>query len=234
MPGIVPRLYRDPHAPPVPDGYVVARAVGSHEGLIGGDEAAWAPAGVITWGHPSYLTGFRALWGARGLYVRFVSMDPSPWHTMTRHDDPLWEEEVVEVFLDPAGSSSSYYELEISPANIVCELRIARPWPELQGDRAWDCAGLETVVRRIGLEPGGQPGWTATACLPWDGLAALSDEAAVRVPPRSGDRWRFNVFRIKRPHGPAEPERDAIYAAWSVPDGPSFHAPAAFRDLVFW
>jgi hypothetical protein len=41
------------------------------------------------------------------------------------------------------------------------------------------------------------------------------------------------VFRIKRPHGPAEPEREAIYAAWSVPSGPSFHDPAAFREFVF-
>jgi hypothetical protein len=53
------------------------------------------------------------------------------------------------------------------------------------------------------------------------------------VPPREGDRWRFNVFRIKRPHGPQEPERGALYTAWSTPAGPSFHEPAAFRDLVF-
>ena len=28
--------------------------------------------------------------------------DDRPWHTMTRHDSPIWEEEVVEIFLDPA------------------------------------------------------------------------------------------------------------------------------------
>ena len=53
------------------------------------------------------------------------------------------------------------------------------------------------------------------------------------LPPKVGDRWRFNVFRIKRPHGPSEPEREAVYAAWSIPSGPSFHDPAAFRDFVF-
>jgi hypothetical protein len=56
---------------------------------------------------------------------------------------------------------------------------------------------------------------------------------AKRLPPEPGDRWRFNVFRIKRPGGPGAPERDAIYAAWAVPDGPSFHVPAVFRDLRF-
>ena len=53
------------------------------------------------------------------------------------------------------------------------------------------------------------------------------------MPPAAGDRWHFNVFRIKRPNGPAEPERDAVYAAWSTPAGPSFHEPAAFRVMEF-
>ena len=54
----------------------------------------------------------------------------------------------------------------------------------------------------------------------------LSARAAV-----GGDRWRFNLFRIKRPGGAANPERDAVYSAWSVPDGPSFHATDRFRDV---
>jgi hypothetical protein len=61
----------------------------------------------------------------------------------------------------------------------------------------------------------------------------MTPEVAPCVPPSAGDSWRFNVFRIKRPDGPAEPERGAIYAAWSTPDGPSFHEPGAFRRLEF-
>ena len=38
----------------------------------------------------------------RGLHVRFDAQDPSPWFTKTARDDRLWEEEVVEIFLDPA------------------------------------------------------------------------------------------------------------------------------------
>jgi hypothetical protein len=50
---------------------------------------------------------------------------------------------------------------------------------------------------------------------------------------RPGDEWHFNAFRIKRPGGPDRPEDDVLYAAWSVPDGPTFHAPSFFRRLVF-
>ena len=54
-----------------------------------------------------------------------------------------------------------------------------------------------------------------------------------RLPPRSGEAWRFNVFRIKRPGGQARPQDGAVLAAWSKPSGPSFHDPAAFRPLSF-
>ena len=47
------------------------------------------------------------------------------------------------------------------------------------------------------------------------------------------DRWRFNVFRLERPHGKADPEKDLVAAAWSPPGEPSFHVPAAFRDFVY-
>jgi hypothetical protein len=41
------------------------------------------------------------------------------------------------------------------------------------------------------------------------------------------------VFRIERPHGPSEPERGVILAAWSPAPIPKFHVASAFRDLVF-
>ena len=119
----------------------------------------------------------------------------------------------------------------INPANAVCDLRVDSPWPTLSSDPKWDWAGLQS---RVHMEPGdGRACWIATATLPFDGARSLSDDASRRVPPAAGDRWRFNLFRIKRPGGAADPERDAVYAAWSVPDGPSFHAPDRFRDLVF-
>ena len=51
------------------------------------------------------------------------------------------------------------------------------------------------------------------------------------MPPKAGDAWRFNVFRIKRPGGPKAPGEGAVFAAWSVPDGQSFHVPAKFRPV---
>jgi hypothetical protein len=224
-------LYRPADASPEALGYRVRRAP-DDTNLLDPGHAHWGPAARVAWGPGPYNTRFRALWNDAALWVRFDCDDRDPWHTLTGRDAPLWEEEVVELFLQPAGLSC-YLELEISPSNTVCDLRVDSGWPDLQGDITWNLAGLATEVRHERPGPAGEVRWTATARLPWRGVADLAPAAPARIPPEPGDAWRFNVFRIKRPGGPAHPERDALYAAWSVPEGPSFHVPAAFRPLVF-
>jgi Carbohydrate family 9 binding domain-like len=215
-----------------PSSYHVARATASRGDLLEKGEAAWARAQAISWGPAAYGTRFRALWDDTGLYLRFDATDPSPWHTMTKRDEHLWEEEVVEIFLDLGRSGRDYYELEISPANVVCDLQMmsASPW---KGDFGFGLAGLETRVSMFKDAKGGIAGWIATAFLPWSGFRPLPSAEGLALPPKPGDAWRFNVFRIKRPGGPTAPEKDAVEVAWSKPPGQTFHAPEVFRDLVF-
>jgi hypothetical protein len=204
--------------------YTVAVTGAERGALLDADEAAWAAVAPITWGPAAYATRFRAAWSDEGLYLRFDATDPSPWHTMTRRDEHIWDEEVVEIFVDPDRSGHDYYELESNPVNVVCDLRMVAPWPDKKGDIDWNLEGLETRVRPLG-SAGGTTGWTATAFLPWKGLRELPSAAHVALPPKPGDAWRFNVFRIKLPGGPKAPEKDAVFA--------SFHDAGAFRDLVF-
>ena len=182
---------------------------------------------------PTYETRFRAVWSDEGLFLRFDADDPTPWHTMTRRDEHLWDEEVVEIFLDPDRSGRDYYELEVNPANVVCDLRMVSPWPDKKGDIDWNLDGLETRVHAAQGAGAETPVWTVTAFLPWRGLRALPSAERMAPPPRPGDAWRFNVFRIERPGGKASPEKDAVFAAWSPPSVTSFHDAGAFRDLVF-
>jgi len=214
-------------------GYTVVATTAERAMLLAAEEAAWAGASPVEWGPAAYTTRFRAVWSDEGLFLRFDATDPSPWNTMTKRDEHLWEEEVVEIFLDADRSGRHYYELEISPANVVCDLDMISPMPNYKSDFAWDLAGLETRVHAAKDAEGRTTGWTATAFLPWRGLRALPSAARVATPPRPGDRWRFNVFRIDRPGGKANPEKDAVQVAWSPPSLKSFHDPSAFRDFVF-
>jgi hypothetical protein len=213
--------------------YRVARTGAARPALLAASEDSWKGTETIAWGPAPYETRFRAQWSDDGLFLRFDADDDAPWHTMTRRDDHLWDEEVVEIFLDPARSGRDYSELEISPANVVCDVRMVSPSPNKQMDLAWNFEGLVTDVRTTKDRDGKTTGWTATAFIPWSAFRTLPSSKAVTLPPKSGDAWRFNVFRIKRPHGPKGPERDAVEAAWSKPPGESFHVPGSFRDFVF-
>ncbi|MEO5819590.1 MAG: carbohydrate-binding family 9-like protein [Vicinamibacteraceae bacterium] len=223
----------DPAMTLAPSGYTVARALVDHARLLGDDDEAWATAPAIAWGRAPFATRFRAQWTASTLYVRFDADDTSPWFTMGQRDASIWEEEVVEIFLDPAGQGVDYFELEISPANVVCDLRVRRPYPTLHSETSFDLDGLESAVRLHGEGQGRAPGWIATAAVPFAGLRSLPVPDAIAIPPAAGDVWRFNVFRIKRPNGPMRPKDGAILEAWSPTGTPSFHVPAAFQALTF-
>jgi len=224
-----------PAAPGLAQEYRVDRASepAPRTALLEAKDAGWYSARRISWGPERYKTTFSAVWSHDGLFLRFDAVDPEPWHTMTRRDDRLWDEEVVEIFLDPGRSGRDYAELEISPANVVTDVRMVQPSPDKQMDLGWDLAGLETRVHPLRDGAGRTIGWTAVAFIPWSAFRSLPSASGLRLPPRPDDRWRFNVFRIERPGGPQAPERDAVMAAWSDPGEPSFHVPGAFRDFVF-
>lgn len=219
--------------------FEVHRIAESTEALLSAsavDVHPWSGSSTITWGLTPYRTWFRAFWNEGGLFLRYDVEDACPWHTLTRRDDPLWEEEVVEIFLDPDRRGHHYAELEINPANVVCDVRMLAPSPTRAMDLAWDIAGLESRTAAWSddagaLTPGVAAGWAALARIPFESLSSLP--TATSLPPLPGDRWGFNVFRIKRPGGPLAPDKGVILAAWSPTGGPSFHVPAAFRDLVF-
>ena len=153
---------------------------------------------------------------------------------MTKRDEHLWDEEVVEIFLDLDRSGRDYFELEISPANVVCDVRMERPHPDKKYDLTWNLEGLETrVVPFERTPPARRPAGPPSRACPGRASARCPRRRTIALPPRPGDSWRFNVFRVERPGGKERPRRAPIEVAWSDPRSPSFHVPASFRDFVF-
>jgi arylsulfatase A-like enzyme len=210
--------------------YVVGRAAAAPRALLAGAEADWAKAQRITWGPDAVATSFRALWTRAGLALRYDVTDPSPWHTLTQRDERLWNEEVVELFLDVGSTGQSYAEIEWNPVGTVVDLWVDRA--DNRFDKDWNAKGLESRVRPRKDTAGRTTGWTAVSLLPW---AALTSKAppGTALPPKAGDVWRFNVFRIERPGGATAPAKDAQFLAWSPTGNRSFHVPLAFREMVF-
>lgn len=153
--------------------------------------------------------------GHRGgiLYVRFDGRDEATVATYTRRDDPLWLEDVFEVFLTPHEPSHVYYEFEVNPLGTLFDARVHSPKlrrESLRVETAWDCADLES---RVTVRP---RRWSALLKIP---LAPMND-ATVSA------RWRANFYRVDR--GSVDE-----YSAWSPPltDPPEFHLPERFGVL---
>jgi len=210
----------------VPTGQVNLRAFG---------QQPWRNAQVVEWGPESYKTTFRALWNNTDLWLRFDIQDPSPWHTMTKRDDHIWEEEVAEIFIDLDGTGKNYAEYEINSANVLCDLRMESGLPNITGHIEWDHGGLDSAVQMRAAKGNDPGGWTAIIRMPWRGFRNLPavEEGRAKAPPRAGDVWRFNLYRIERPHGPADPKKDGVFAAWSPTGTASFHNPTVFRPMIF-
>lgn len=153
---------------------------------------------------PAFPTEAAVTWDDTFLYVAFACTDPAPWARHANRDDRLWEEEVVEVFLDPDGDGRNYAELEVSPTNVVVDLLIAAPQAGGPNARQWNTEGLQTAVKTHAT------GWVAEMAIPWAALAA----AGVSAAPAAGAEWRVGLYRIKRPGGVEKAARiDALVAA---------------------
>jgi hypothetical protein len=215
--------------PPALPEYHVVRA--QPPPVIDGElnDAAWSRAQAVNLvnsldgSRTRVRTTARLLWDELYLYVSFDCEDPDVWSTFTKRDEPLYTQEVVEIFIDADGDGRTYNELEVSPANVLFDAY----FPERrQGmDLSWDSGAL-TAVKVLGTlndASDTDEGWRVEMRIPIARLAAVP-----HVPPRPGDRWRFNLYRLEH-HGRREVEGQAF----SPPRVGDFHALSRFAWLVF-
>jgi len=174
-------------------------------------------ADAFTGASPKQGTGVRVAWSGDEWRLLFVVEDTDPWATMTQRDAPLYEEETVEVFFDSVGDLVSYFEIEVNPLGSVLDLVFRKSRSGYKGDRAWDCDGLRTLVRKhVG-------GWNAEIAIPF---ASVTNSA-----PHAGLRWRANFCRIDRPSRDGSLPRELT--AWSPPLRATFHTPERFGIVEF-
>lgn len=169
---------------------------------------------TVTAAAPKQTTALKVAWDAAELRVLFEVTDNHGWATHTKRDAPLYEEEVVEIFVDPVGDLESYFEIEVNPLNTVLDLVLRKNRSGYVQDIAWQCEGLRTAVTKNAA------GWCAELAIPFRSLTAEA--------PAVGTRWRVNFFRIDRPPGV---EREL--SAWSPTGRANFHTPERFGILEF-
>jgi Carbohydrate-binding family 9 len=166
---------------------------------------------------PRLPTSVAAMWDDEALAVVFSGRDDLVRATLYGHDEPLWQEDVVELFLAPE-RLTEYFELEVNPLGTTFDARIESPdgvRTTMRTDLAWTCEGLIAAIRRTPEE------FATLVRVPFASLG--------RKTPRDGETWRANFYRVDR-----HPDGDE-YTAWcpTRKTPPDFHVPAAFGTLVF-
>lgn len=144
-------------------------------------------------GSPASLrTTARLLYDDKNIYIAFDCEDPDVWGTLMNRDDPIYTQEVVEVFFDANGDGKTYNEIEVSPNNVIFDAYF--PARREGMDTSWDSKMKSAVKVRgtINDDSDRDQGWTVEMQVPIANLAEVP-----HVPPHRGDRWRFNLYRLE-------------------------------------
>ncbi len=155
------------------------------------------------------------------LYCASRFVDTDIWATLRKRDEHLWTEEVVEVFLRADRNSAPYIELEVNPLGTLIDIYLLDIRKPLHY-ASWNSEKIRWAVSVDGTVDG-QPGdkeWTCEIALPMEDIIP-----APNIPPKPGDRWLFNMYRVEKRPEPAG-------LAWS-PTGRDFHRPERFGEIVF-
>ena len=144
-------------------------------------------------------TEFRVLYDDATLYIGIVCHEPHPEQIRIRatevHDDALWSDDDIELFIDPTGVRDTYYQFAVNAKGMKTDLhRIEKGNTGLGG---WST--VWTAKTKIGADR-----WTAEIAIPF---------AAFHLAPIAAHRpWAFQVCRTRKP-------KPAYYSLWSPASG---------------
>jgi hypothetical protein len=150
--------------------------------------------------------------------VRFDGRDEATVATLRGRDEPLWREDVYEVFVSPLDPPNVYFEFEINPLGALFDARVTSPdlaRATMNADAAWNLPGLSGKTR---VRPGR---WSATLTIP---MAPMLEGQ------EAPSKWRANFCRVDRGTGSAADE----FSAWSPTgnDPADFHKARRFGCLT--
>ena len=193
-----------------------------------GNAAPWS---AIAWQEMAQVAGDADLptrckqgRSATGLYLLVDCVDTRIDCTHTVDGADLFQEDVVEWFLQPDPALPLYVEYEISPLGHHLVLIVPTSGRGFHGWTGWKMEGGRAIRRAVTVRGGQQrpgaaiTGWSVEVFLPWDLFRGFAN-----VPPQPDAPWRGNVYRIDR----------AAKWALAPETGPHFHNVNDFAELRF-
>jgi hypothetical protein len=148
---------------------------------------------------PRFRTRAKLLWDDNYLYFAVEMEESDLWATLTERDSVIYQDNDIELFIDPEGTTHRYMELEINQHGTPWDLLLVKPYRD--GERVayngWDIHGLKIgrTLRGTLNQPGDRDqGWTVEVAIPW---GALRESYGESLRPKAGDQWRLNFSRVE-------------------------------------
>jgi hypothetical protein len=168
---------------------------------------------------PKQKTVAKMLWSDNYLYISYHCEDSFINATLTGYNDLLYDEEVVEAFIDDNSDLKTYIEINLNPLNALLHYSIFNNLKGYSSSYARVGKKIITAIRRNDEEGF----WDAEIAVP---LAEFI--TAPNIPPKDGDKWRINLYRIDRPK-----DGEDEYSAWSPTGKIAYHIPDKFGEITF-
>jgi len=181
---------------------------------------------------PSNPTATFLIWDAENFYIgvkAYMSDSFLPYVSQTQQDSPIWEDECIEILIDPDPKTGIYYHLVINPIGAYFDQRVNTP-----GDPSFQFAtrDVQATLNRRTMETGfdADSTWNSEAKVAsqinttfWSLEIALprktlepSPEVDSQSAPSVESRWLFNVHRKLYSSNMKSliPEKSREYSYW--------------------
>jgi len=218
-----------------PNPYAYTASLSKSEIKIDGilDEVAWSQSERVALklnktneevSDSSYMTYIRTCYDDQNLYIAYECNDSDIWSDFTNRDDHLWEKDAVEIFIDTDGYLNSYFEIQVSPNNVLFDAHLEIP-SKTGNDEiiGFNVEGLKSAVSidgTLNMQEDTDKKWTVEIAIPLAGLTAESANF-------DSGNWSINYFRMNHDIDGEKPE-----LGWSPTLG-DFHTPSKFGQLNF-
>lgn len=214
------------------------------------DAAGWSSAALVPSLAPSLdpsrtvapvllPTEIRLLWDADALYLRYDCTDAAVYTPFAKHDDPLYQGDACEVFIDAVGDGRQWFELQVASNGAVFDSNaVLTGEPDSDGNRKltyeactrdlWSWTGYDLEgVRATGVTHAG--GWTATLAIPAKAINRRQGSTVFTA----GQVLRVNLLRYDWSDPGADGKRALTAMNWApVVDGCPHISPTAMGSLT--
>jgi Carbohydrate family 9 binding domain-like len=197
------------------------------------DEAAWthaSPPIVLQFLWESQAgakqkTAARLLWDSQALYVGFDAEDADVTARFLQRDDPTYQDDAVEIFINPDPKQEVlYYGFEMNARGVLYDYLNYNSRTLFKRFDATGVAIAVAVRGTLNQRDDTDNGWSLEIAIPWVNFEELS-----RRSPVAGTVWKANVNRWDG----VEPKRRM--SIWSDPQNTTSwpHVPSRFGEIVF-